>query len=122
MRISSFIAVAYLCSALSTAFADTSVDVSCPAPPDTLDCSPKRDCSLRHDDRACNACLVKNPFGGCIARGHDPACEAAKASQDQIYSVQKATCEAQKSQEKASCEATKAVLQARIAQCDNHAQ
>jgi hypothetical protein len=94
--------------------------VSCPAPPDTLDCTPTRDCTTAHDDRSCTSCALRNPFGGgCVAPLNDPACEAAKFSQNQVYAVQKATCEAQKAQEKAACEAAKAALNVRMALCAN---
>jgi hypothetical protein len=45
-------------------------------------------------------------------RGNDPACEVAKASQNAIYSTQKACCEAQKAAEKTACEAAKATVPA----------
>jgi hypothetical protein len=90
----------------------------CPAPANTIDCTPTRDCAQPHDVRNCSACIVKNPFtGGCMVRGNDPACEAAKASQNQVYAAQKASCEAQKSAEKLACEAAKAAVEAQIARC-----
>jgi hypothetical protein len=52
-----------------------------------------------------------------MVRGNDPACEAAKASQNQVYAAQKASCEAQKSAEKLACEAAKAAVEAQIARC-----
>ena len=90
----------------------------CPPPPDTLDCTAKMECSKARDQRECNTCLIRNPFGGCIARGNDPACEAAKASQNSIYDAQRAACEAQKAQQKLSCEQARAALKARFAACN----
>jgi hypothetical protein len=72
-------------------------------PPVPIDCRPTLDCTPQRD---CSACLAKNPFGGCIVRGNDPTCEAAKSSQ-------KVACEVQKAQMKASCEAAKALIEAK---------
>lgn len=85
----------------------------------TVDCTPTRDCTPRrscdfkksHDTRSCNRCLVKKPWGGCLIRGNDPICEAAKAAQnaayDADYAAKKLDCERLKSQEKLQCEAEK---------------
>lgn len=79
----------------------------------TRDCTPKRSCDFRksHDTRNCSACLLRKPFGGCLVRGNDPFCEAAKASQNAAYELdyvaRKADCERLKSTEKLSCEAEK---------------
>src|SRR5712692_808000 len=89
----------------------------CGLPPDRLDCTPTLDCTHPRDERECNFCLIKNPFGGCALRTNDPACEAAKASQNTLYDSQKAICEAQKAQQKATCEATKAALALALAKC-----
>ena len=98
-----------------------------------IDCSPNRDCTptrncsfvANKDTRSCNRCLVSNLFGGCIVRGNDPFCEAAKASQNAIYQAdaagkkidcerlktqKKITCEAEKSAEKILCESKKAII------------
>ena len=40
----------------------------------TGDCTPKIDCSQNQD---CSACIVHNPFGGCVVRGNDPICFSA---------------------------------------------
>jgi hypothetical protein len=54
---------------------------------------------------------VHNPFGGCVIRGNDPTCEAAKVAAKGSCEANKAaakgSCEAQKSTKKAACEATK---------------
>ena len=59
------------------------------------------------DTRNCSACLVHNPFGGCVVRGNDPICEASKAAQNAGYATAKADCEAKKSAAKADCERIK---------------
>jgi hypothetical protein len=89
----------------------------CPSP-DILDCTPKQECGQPKNTRDCNVCLLRNPFGGgCSIRGNDPACEAAKASENGLYEAQKIQCEAQKSAQKLSCETTKAALQAAAERC-----
>lgn len=83
---------------------------------DTIECTSARSCDLprQHDSRDCSACLLRNPFGGCILRGNDPVCEAAKAAQNAIYdadhAARKADCERIKSTEKLACEANKSAL------------
>ncbi|MAE58313.1 MAG: hypothetical protein CME69_05490 [Halobacteriovorax sp.] len=78
-----------------------------------LECRPTRSCDfkIKKDTRGCSACLVKNPFGGCIVRGNDPVCEAAKAAQNAAYeteyALKKADCERIKSQQKLACEVLK---------------
>jgi hypothetical protein len=83
-----------------------------------IDCTPTKECSPRqcsfesnHDTRNCSACLVHNPFGGCVVRGNDPFCEAAKATQNAIYTtdanLRKADCDRLAAQEKLSCEVEK---------------
>jgi hypothetical protein len=100
----------------------------------TVDCTPTRDCSPRRscdfepcrDTRSCNRCLVTNPStGGCVQRGNDPACEIAKAVENErcrveaagrrldcerLKAQEKATCELEKSGEKVLCEAGKEAL------------
>lgn len=118
MRVYGLVIVAAFCGMSLAVHAQEASTNTCPAPQNTIDCTPTRDCSLQsHDERNCSACILRNPFGGCLVRGNDPACEAAKASQNQIYLAQKAACEAQKAAEKASCEAAKAAVEARIAEC-----
>ena len=78
------------------------------------DCTQTRNCTFKknHDTRNCKACIVKNPFGGCVIRGNDPVCEVTKASQNSIYDAQyaarKGDCERLKSSAKLFCEANKA--------------
>ncbi|MEE3079353.1 MAG: hypothetical protein VX341_08470 [Bdellovibrionota bacterium] len=80
----------------------------------TRDCTPTRNCSFHKnkDSRNCSACMVRNPFGGCIIRGNDPICEAAKAAQNAAYeadyALKKADCERIKTLEKQACELEKA--------------
>lgn len=80
---------------------------------DHIDCTPTRDCNVSrsHDTRNCSACLLRNPFGGCIIRGNDPTCEAAKAAQnawyDADYARRKLDCERNKLEAKAACEVNK---------------
>lgn len=31
-------------------------------------------------NKSCSACLLHNPFGGCIQHGNDPFCEGRKAA------------------------------------------
>ncbi|KAA0698105.1 hypothetical protein DTW90_14515 [Neorhizobium sp. P12A] len=86
------------------------------------DCTPNRDCtapSFQPVTRNCYVCLLKNPLtGSCIQRGNDPACEAAKASQNAAMEAagvaQKAQCEASKASEKLSCEIAKSKA---VAEC-----
>jgi hypothetical protein len=102
-------------------------DIDCTPTKDctpTMDCTPKKDCTFDkdHDERPCYKCLVNKPFGGCWIRGNDPACEAAKATQNAIYeaayakkkfecettkTAEKTKCEAEKSTKKLACEASK---------------
>ncbi|MGR5246479.1 hypothetical protein ACP3VU_17430 [Vibrio sp. PNB23_22_6] len=89
---------------------DCTIDRDCRQ---TMDCTPKRDCTFvaQRDTRNCHACLLRNPFGGCILRGNDPACEVAKVAQNNFYqadaAARKADCERIKTQEKAGCELEK---------------
>ncbi|WP_444996696.1 hypothetical protein [Aliikangiella sp. IMCC44359] len=93
------------------------------------DCRQSRNCDVHqsHDSRNCRACLVKNPFGGCIVRGNDPICETAKAAQNAAYAADAAArkldcerikeqnrmiCEAEKAAEKGLCETAKGALNA----------
>jgi hypothetical protein len=96
----------------------------------TMNCTPKRECAqtrqcdfpASHDTRDCSACILNNPFGGCILRGNDPWCEAQKATQNTIYDADATAkkidceriketnrfqCEAEKSGQKSLCEAAK---------------
>jgi hypothetical protein len=66
-------------------------------------------CDVPHDTRECNRCFI-SLFGKCQARGNDPACEAAKAAQNQMYSIKKGQCEAEKAVRKAQCEATNVAI------------
>jgi hypothetical protein len=74
----------------------------------TDDCTPSGNCDAVNT-RDCSACLVHNPFGGCVVRGNDPTCEATKAAQN---AAAKAACEAQKSTAKATCEGQKSAAKA----------
>jgi hypothetical protein len=82
----------------------------------TVDCTPTRprDFEPCHDTRNCDVCLIPNPFGGCIQRGNDPFCEAAKAAENARCQVEAAgkkfDCERIKSQEKLLCETGKEAL------------
>lgn len=64
-------------------------------------CEITRDCGVPHDDRSCTRKL----FPGITIT--DPACEAAKASQNQIYSLEKNKCDAAKQYDKLKCELEK---------------
>lgn len=66
-------------------------------------------CELLRDERECNKCMV-SVFNKCQVRGNDPACEAAKAAQNQMYTIKKAQCEAEKAVRKGQCEATNAAI------------
>ena len=66
-------------------------------------------CGVPRDERECERCLV-SLFGKCRARGNDPACEAAKTAQNQMYSIKKGQCEAEKAVRKGQCEATNAAI------------
>jgi hypothetical protein len=70
---------------------------SCDSPP----------CPRNFDTRECQACLVKNPFGGCVVRGNDPSCELAKAAQNQSYAVAVAACEDRRLTEAKVCNAAR---------------
>lgn len=84
---------------------------SCPLQADNRDCSlqvDSRDCYLHQDTRDCSYQTI---FGG---RYNDPACKAAKATQNQIYAANKASCEAAKASQnliykgnKDACDLTK---------------
>ena len=70
----------------------------------TKDCSQPqvtRDCSQPLDTRDCSACILRHPLGGCLERGNDPFCEAAKASQNALYAANKSACEAANASQKA---------------------
>lgn len=75
-----------------------------------IDCTPKRDCTPPHDTRECNRCVL-SVFGHCNIHANDPACEAAKAAQNQLYATQNAACEALKARDRAECESAKEALQ-----------
>jgi PleD family two-component response regulator len=64
-------------------------------------CASNRDCTLPMDSRSCGHSL--SIFGTQIVI-NDPACEAAKASQNQFYAAQKSVCEINKATEHAECE------------------
>jgi hypothetical protein len=66
-------------------------------------------CDVPRDERECKKCLVAL-FGRCQVRGNDPACEAAKAAQNQLYSIKKGQCEGEKAVRKGQCEATNAAI------------
>ena len=66
-------------------------------------------CDLLRDERECNKCLV-SLFNKCQVRGNDPACEAAKAAQNQMYTIKKAQCETEKDLRKGQCEATNGAI------------
>ncbi len=87
----------------------------------SIDCTSERDCrqdrdcnvSKSHDRRDCRACLLRRPWdGGCVQRGNDPFCEAAKAAQNAIYeadyAARKLDCERIKEQNRLVCEGEKA--------------
>src|SRR5689334_9254897 len=50
----------------------------------TVDCSPTRSCEIPivTDTRDCMRCVFPLPFGGCGQMLKDPACEAARTSQN----------------------------------------
>lgn len=92
----------------------------CGSPVDIPDCTPKQDCRSKEDTRNCITCLIRNPFGGCLARGNDPYCEAAKAAQNRAYEINKIDCEANKAQQRVKCESTiesLKLLNKRIVEC-----
>jgi hypothetical protein len=79
------------------------VPAECKSPPSCDEASicisrPPRDCTLARDNRECGRNIN---LGFTKIHTNDPACEAAKASQNAAYSAAKAACEAQKSSEDA---------------------
>lgn len=83
-----------------------------------IECKADLDCStitIKKDTRNCRSCILKNPFGGCLQRGNDPICEAAKASQNAAYransAAEKLNCEVLKTQTVAACEANKLAME-----------
>lgn len=84
-------------------------------------CEPVRDCTQELTDvstRDCRACLVRNPFGGCLTTGLDPICEAQKAATraaaEAERAARKADCERLKATEVASC---RAEMELRVLEC-----
>lgn len=67
---------------------------NCDLQVNTRDCRRPRNCPHNHDTRNCSACIVHNPFGGCVIRGNDPTCEIAKATQNAAYDADFAACQA----------------------------
>jgi CheY-like chemotaxis protein len=59
-----------------------------------------RDCTVPRDERSCS-----RGIGLLGMSWNDPVCEAAKASQNQVYSGQKAACEVTKAVERSELEA-----------------
>jgi hypothetical protein len=78
-----------------------------------IDCTPLIVCSDKRDDRDCSRCVKL--FGKCIT---DAVCEAAKASQNALYSKAKGECELQKSQFKLQCETKKEGCKLEIRACE----
>ncbi|MGF6879171.1 response regulator [Paraburkholderia sp. MM5477-R1] len=76
------------------------------------DCVPRRDCSLPVDNRNCTIKLFGSIFSD------DPACEAAKQVQNQVYAVQKGACEASKADEHAQCEVRKSTCNTVASACN----
>jgi len=85
-----------------------------------INCTPTKACDLReckfeanHDERNCGgACIIPQLFGGgCVLRGNDPLCEAAKKGQNDLYTtaanLRKLDCDRLAAQEKLMCEGEK---------------
>jgi hypothetical protein len=84
--------------------------VVCDTPLEIPDCTPTQACDTVRDDRDCNACLLRIPFGGCMLRGNDPACEVSKVALNSAYAQGKLACEASKAAQKVQCEAAKSSI------------
>jgi hypothetical protein len=84
--------------------------------PDTIDCTPKRTCTLLSDDRNCNLCAIMFA-GSCHLRVHDPACERTKEAQNVLFARQKVECERQKKVEEAECTSLKNKVALAFAAC-----
>lgn len=68
-----------------------------------------RKCRASKDKRNCKACLLRRPWdNGCVQRGNDPICEAAKASQNLAYQAEAEACRARENLAKLDCERLKA--------------
>jgi hypothetical protein len=80
-----------------------------------IDCSPKLDCSLKVDRRDCSGrhidCGRKLPWEKLACEvgkeSWKKACEAAKASKNGLYAAEKGACEVAKKKMKADCEVGK---------------
>lgn len=97
------IAAAIFLYSACAARAQSALDADCVPKPSA--CVPTRDCSqplTALSTRDCEACLVRNPFGGCAVRGLDPVCEAQKAAS-------RTAAEAERAGRKADCERLKSV-------------
>ncbi|MCO7223040.1 hypothetical protein [Pleionea sp. CnH1-48] len=87
-----------------------------------VDCSSARSCKIKakYDKRSCRKCLAKNPFGGCLLRGNDPVCEAAKAAKNAAYqaglSKKKLECERLKATKLKQCKSKVKSLQKKCEQ------
>jgi hypothetical protein len=103
------IALALTCSGAAAQSASTRAARVCPVASDNLECSPKQDCVRLVDTRDCHI--------GSVFRSEDPACLAAKASQNALYTSQFDFCEAQRTKQQELCEATREALKTAMLAC-----
>jgi hypothetical protein len=103
------IALALTCSGAAAQTGSSRAARVCPVASDNLECTPKQDCVRLVDTRDCRT--------GSVFRSEDPACLAAKASQNALYASQFDFCESQKSQQQAFCEATREALKTAMLAC-----